>query len=104
MTRGASNVIGGRAIKRGEEVSVGAMAASGSCGAHCARKNAGNRGAAALFADGAGAAARLGADNEISPLITKVITNKKVAIAVANRNTGTMRGVGGLCQPFAGSM
>ena len=88
---GISVVIGEADIKRGTEVSVGDMAASGSAGA-CAAEN----GAAALFADGAGAAARLEADNEINPLTTNVMMNKNVANAVANRKTGTARGVGGL--------
>ena len=101
---GTSVVIGAADIKRGAEVSVGAMAASGSAGACGGAKAscAADNGAIAPTADGAGAAARLEAENEINPLITNVMTNKKVASAVAKRKTGTMRGVGGLMPAICG--
>ena len=94
---GTSVVIGAADIKRGAEVSVGAIGANGSAGACVAA------GADSCAADiGAGAEARLGADNEINPLITKEMTNKKVATAVAKRKSGTARGVGGLMPTICG--
>ena len=96
--------MGAEDIKRGDEVSVGAIAASGSAGAGAAGADScdADNGAAALYTDGAGAAAKLGADNEINPLITNEMTNKKVASAVAKRKTGTARGVGGLMPAICG--
>ena len=101
---GISVVIGEADVKRGEDFSVGAIAASGSAGACVAAgaSCAADIGAAAPAANGAGAAARLGADNEINPLTTNEITNKKVAIAVAKRKIGTTRGVGGLTPAICG--
>ena len=63
---------------------------------------AADNGAAAPAADGIRAEAKLGADNEINPLITKVMMNKKVASPLAKRKTGTMRGVGGLTPAICG--
>ena len=101
---GAAIVIGERAIIRDAGVSVIEFAGSGSAGACAAGADCCevDNGAPAPTADGIRAAARLGADNEINPLTTNEMTNKKVAIAVAKRKTGTMRGVGGLMPAICG--
>ena len=99
---GISVAISGAAIKRGEEVSVEAFAASGSAGACVAAgaaSCAADIGAAALNAVGARAALRL---KDKSPLITNEMKNKKVASADAKRNAGTARGVGGLKPAICG--
>ena len=88
---GAAIVIGERAIIRDAGVSVIEFAGSGSAGACAAGADCceADNGAPAPTADGIRAAAKLGADNEINPLTTNEMTNKKVAIAVAKRKTGT---------------
>src|SRR5271157_128436 len=86
---GVSVIIGAADIKRGEEVSVIAFAGSGNAGAWAAGADScdADKGAAAPTADGIRAVAKLRADKEINPLITKVMMNKKVASAVAKRKT-----------------
>lgn len=100
---GTSVVIGAADVKRGAEVSVGAIGTNGGAGACGAASCAADNGAIiAPTADGAGAEARVGADNEINPLTTNVMMNKNVANAVANWKTGTMRGIGGLTPAICG--
>ena len=106
---GVSVVSGEADIRRGEEVSVGAMAASagacvgaGAAVAAGAASCAADMGAAAPNAAGAGAVARAGAVNVTNPLTTNVTTNKNVANTEAKRKTGTRRGVGGLTPAICG--